>query len=188
MKNDIIQEIENFISDEDSDKLIQISEEKLYKMGVLGNRPNNNYRVADGAWLNDSDEVVKNLRKKIADIVKLPTNHMEGTHIVRYKEGGEYKVHHDFFHLNTDYHDSQVARGGQRILTALIYLNDNFKGGETEFPKLETVVQPKKNKLVIWKNLKDNGELDYDSLHAGLPVIEGTKYICVIWIREKPFI
>jgi prolyl 4-hydroxylase len=183
----IIKEIENFITNEDSEYLIDIADKNLKKMTVLGSKPDNNYRVADGTWLSDSDEKCKNLRKRISEITNFPVENMEQTHIVKYNVGGEYKVHHDFFHENTDYYQTQVAKGGQRSLSALIYLNDDFEGGETDFPKLKKTIKPKKNKLVIWKNLKDNGELNHDSLHAGLPVTKGTKYICIIWIREKSF-
>jgi prolyl 4-hydroxylase len=110
---------------------------------------------------------------------------MEQLHFVHYAVGGEYKVHHDFFHPGTDYYKDSIGRWGQRKKTALIYLNDNFKGGETEFPEVKRTIIPKKNKLVIWDNLKENGELDYASLHAGLPVIEGIKQIVVLWIREN---
>jgi hypothetical protein len=41
---------------------------------------------------------------------------------------------------------------------------------------------------VVWDNLNPNGSLDYTSIHAGLPVISGIKYIAVIWIRENKFV
>jgi prolyl 4-hydroxylase len=184
----IVKEIENFITDEQSNELIDMGEKTFYKMTVMGKNPRADYRTADGTWLSNQNPLSKLVREKISQVVGLPTENMEGTHIVKYGVGGEYKVHHDFFHTNTDYYERSISRGGQRKFTALIYLNDDFKGGETEFPKLNIKVQPQKNKLVIWDNLKENGELNYDSLHAGLPVIEGTKYICIIWIREKQFI
>jgi hypothetical protein len=49
-------------------------------------------------------------------------------------------------------------------------------------------VNPVKSKVVIWDNLNEDGTLDYESIHAGLPVISGTKYIATIWIRENKFI
>ena len=184
----IVKEIENFITSEESDNLISLAEKTLSKMTVMGKNPSSTYRVADGTWLSNQDELSKMVREKISKIVEIPTENMEGTHIVKYGIGGEYKVHHDFFHTGTDYYEKSLSRGGQRKFTALIYLNDDFEGGETEFPKLNIKVKPQKNKLVIWDNLKEDGDLNYDSLHAGLPVIQGTKYICIIWIREKKFI
>jgi prolyl 4-hydroxylase len=186
--NKILKEIPKFIEDKDSNKLIELANVNLYKMGVLGKDSPDNYRVANGTWLSSEEEPMRQIREKISNILNIPVENMEGNHIVQYNVGGYYKTHHDFFHLNTDYIDSELKRGGQRIYTALIYLNDDFEGGETEFPKLNLVVKPEKNKLVIWKNLKDNGDLDMDSLHAGLPVKTGSKYILVIWIRESKFI
>jgi len=81
-----------------------------------------------------------------------------------------------------------MKRGGQRAKSALVYLNDDFTGGETEFPKINIRVSPQKGKLVLWDNTFEDGNPDHDSLHAGLPVISGTKYIAVIWIRFGKFI
>jgi prolyl 4-hydroxylase len=186
--NSILKEISRFISDEESNKLIELAEVDLQKMTVLGENSPNDYRIAQGTWLPNDLEPMKNIRDRISKIINIPVENMEASHIVKYDVGGEYKTHHDFFHLNTDYLESELQRGGQRTHTALIYLNDNFEGGETEFPKLNQIIKPQKNKLVIWKNLKDNGDLNMDSLHAGLPVKLGSKYILVIWIREKKFV
>jgi len=124
---------------------------------------------------------------RLAKLLNESTEKMELPNFIRYQVGGQYKLHHDFFHPNTDYYEECVRRGGQRKKTALIYLNENFKGGETDFPKLNTRVTPKTGKLVVWDNLDDQGNPLKDSLHAGLPVTEGTKYIVVIWIRERSF-
>jgi prolyl 4-hydroxylase len=184
-----ITEIYNFLSNEECDFLIQRAQRDLKEMSVLGagEKPHSDYRVAQGTWIPDGEDCAKDFRKKISEVTNLPAENMESLHIVKYDVGGEYKVHQDFFHPNTDYYDVEVAKGGQRIISVLIYLNDDFKGGETDFPKWGRTIKPEKNKLVIWKNVKDNGELEYDSLHAGLPVIEGTKYIGIIWIRKDIF-
>jgi hypothetical protein len=66
-------------------------------------------------------------------------------------------------------------------------LNDDFTGGETEFPKKDTSVTPQTGRLLIWRNLNEDGTLDYDSLHAGLPVLSGEKNIAIVWVRENSF-
>ena len=116
----------------------------------------------------------------------LPVENQEEIHIVKYEIGGEYKPHHDFFHVTEDYAAEHIANGGNRIKSALIYLNDDFEGGETEFPELNIIVKPELGKLVIWDNMVD-GKLDYTSIHAGLPVKSGIKYIAVVFIRENNF-
>ena len=76
----------------------------------------------------------------------------------------------------------------KRQLTAITYLNDDYEGGETFFPIKKIKVTPRKGRLLVWSNVDINGVEDSESLHAGLPVIDGTKYIAIIWIREKQFI
>jgi len=183
----MVLEYDNFISEIICDRLIKISYRKLNKAGVLGEEIKD-YRTANSCWLNDDDDkVVREFRQKISELVNLPIENMESLHIVSYDVGGEYKEHHDFFHPTETYFESTMAEGGQRIKTCLVYLNDYFTGGETEFINLGIKVKPKIGKLVVWDNLNEDGSLDYDSLHAGLPVTEGKKFIAVIWIRENKF-
>lgn len=182
----MVTEKENFLSLEECDALINEAKSHFFRTTTLG-KEIDGYRVADGAWLSNSLEIVKTLKERISNETNLPIMNMEGTHIVKYEVGGEYKVHHDFFHPNESYYDNEMRRGGQRVKTALVYLNDEFTGGETEFPKLSIKVSPKKGKIVIWDNTNLDNTPDYDTLHAGLPVISGTKYIAVVWIRESKF-
>jgi prolyl 4-hydroxylase len=179
-------EKENFLSIEECDELIKESSSHFFRTTTLG-KEIDGYRVAEGAWLSNSLDIVKNLKQKVNEESGIPISNMEGTHIVKYEIGGEYKVHHDFFHPNESYFPNEMKRGGQRLKTALVYLNDEFTGGETEFPKMSIKVKPKKGKLVLWDNTNPDGSPDYESLHAGLPVESGTKYIAVVWIRESTF-
>jgi prolyl 4-hydroxylase len=50
---------------------------------------------------------------------------------------------------------------------------------------MKYVVTPEMGKLVVWKNLNDDMSINLNSLHAGLPVTEGEKWICIIWVRER---
>ncbi len=184
----MVSEVNDFLSQQHCDMLIELSQPQFFKTTTLG-KEIDGYRVAQGAWLSSDSEAVKLLRKMVSEHTSFPEENMEGTHIVKYEIGGQYKVHHDFFHPGEDYFEREVTkRGGQRTKSALVYLNDDFTGGETEFPQINIKVVPKKGKLVIWDNLNPDGSLDYTSLHAGLPVESGVKYIAVIWIRENKFV
>lgn len=183
----MIKEFEGFLTPEEADEVIREGDPKLAKAGVLGKNSPQDYRTADAAWLSNDLSITKKIREKLVEITGESAEQMEYPNFVRYEVGGQYKTHHDFFHPNTDYYEGCVQRGGQRKKTALIYLNEDFKGGETDFPKVKVRVTPKKGKLVVWDNLKENGDLLYESLHAGLPVLEGVKYIAVVWIRERSF-
>jgi prolyl 4-hydroxylase len=184
----MVYELKDFLSLDHCNSLIELSQPQFTKTSTLG-KEIDGYRVAQGAWLTSNHEPVTLLRKMVSEYTLLPEENMEGTHIVKYEIGGEYKVHHDFFHPGESYYEKEVTkRGGQRTKSALVYLNNEFTGGETEFPQLNIKVTPQAGKLVVWDNIKSDGTLDYTSIHAGLPVISGIKYIAVIWIRENKFV
>ena len=183
----MIIEKEDFLSEQDCKALIELAQPQLFKTTTLG-KPVDGYRTADGAWLTSTHDVVFKFRCAVSGLIGIPEENMEGTHVVKYEIGGEYKVHHDFFHPNEGYYDNEVTkRGGQRVKTALVYLNDGYKGGSTDFPQMERTITPKIGKLVVWDNTNEDGTLDFTSMHAGLPVEEGIKYIAVIWVRENKF-
>jgi prolyl 4-hydroxylase len=181
----MVYEYPNSFTIEDCKQLIE-SANQFSKADTLGEKIDD-YRVAENIWLSREDK----MSTRIFYNIYLKTNclpvHMEHVCIVKYDIGGEYKLHHDFFHPSEDYSTDLLSNGGNRVKTALIYLNDDFEGGETQFPNLDTTIKPELGKMVIWDNLLDNGELDMDSIHAGLPVTSGTKYIAVVFIREKDF-
>lgn len=182
----MIQEFKNLLSVDECNELIQMSKDKLFEATTLGENVKD-YRTANNTWLFEKTDLTDKIKNIVLEKTNLPIENQEKIHIVKYNVGGEYKEHHDFFHPNTDYFESQIQRGGQRIYSCLFYLNDNFLGGETDFPKIEYKVNPKIGKLVVWKNLNDDLTLNYNSLHTGLPVLSGEKWICIVWVRENKF-
>jgi hypothetical protein len=183
----MIKIIDNILTQEECDKLIQTGiKNSLVKANTLGENIES-YRTADNTWIWESNELTTKIENIVAKESGLPIENQEKIHIVKYNVGGEYKPHHDFFHPNTDYYESTMGTAGQRVFSFLFYLNDDFTGGETDFPTKKIKVTPKLGRLLIWKNLKEDGLLDYESYHAGLPVETGIKYIAIVWVREKIF-
>lgn len=114
------------------------------------------------------------LRPKICKLLNnLDEKNLEPLGIIRYKNGQEYRYHHDF-HQEAD---------KNRITTILIYLNDNDYG--THFKHLNLTVKPKTGKCLIFFPCFRNGEKNYKLLHAGLPVKSGEKYILQSWAKQK---
>jgi hypothetical protein len=68
----------------------------------------------------------------------------------------------------------------------MIYLNEDVVGGETKFHNLDLTFTPKVGTAIVWQNMVD-GIPSTDSLHEGCDVIDGSKYIITIWVREKPW-
>ena len=83
--------------------------------------------------------------------------------------------------------DTDVA-AGQRTFTAFLFLNDEFEGGETEFPLLNLTVTPKKGMMAFWRNTDhDDNRVDPRTLHRGRAVRSGEKLACNLWVLQKRF-
>ena len=183
----MIQEYKDFLTKEQCQEIINLVSSRFEAAGTLGKKIDG-YRVAESTWIFNNDQpLIKVFRERVSQLSGLPVCNMENISVVKYEIGGEYKYHQDFFHPGESYYDSCMQRGGQRLKTALLYLNEEFTGGETEFRDIPLTVKPETGKLIIWENVSPDGTLNFKSSHAGLPVITGTKYIATIWIRESEF-
>jgi len=146
------------------------------------------FRIGQGCWISQPDPVVDRFKNIISGITGLPVENQESPNFIKYEVGGHYKHHHDYFDPKASYYPEHHKRGGQRVFTSIFYLNDDFEGGETEFPKIPMVVKPEAGKIFTWRNMTTDGKLYEDSYHAGLPVTNGIKYIIVVWFRENKFV
>ena len=107
----------------------------------------------------------------------------ETLNILRYRIGEEYRPHHDFLASS----ERDLARRGQRIRTALIYLNEDFEGGETHFlmPDIKFLGAP--GDVIVFDNVDEEGRPDVSARHASLPVRRGEKWIASLWFRDQPY-
>ncbi len=128
------------------------------------------------------------LRRRVGSVVGLPVDCAESTQILHYLNGQEYKAHPDVFNaLNK----LTLARGGQRILTAIIWLSDVLAGGSTSFPNSRnptTSVSPRRGDGLVFYNVMPNFvDIDNAHIHSGDPVINGTKMVAVMWFHPRAF-
>ncbi|MGI9621642.1 MAG: prolyl hydroxylase family protein [Acidimicrobiales bacterium] len=146
-------------------------------------------RTGSTAWIpHDSTPVVRGLVKRVSELVKIPIFHAESLQVVHYAETEEYKAHHDSWKIGTDRHAQRTANGGQRLVTALMYLNEVDAGGGTGFPKLKLEVEPIPGRMVLFHNTTGIvNDVHKKSLHGGLPVLYGEKWACNLWFRELPY-
>jgi prolyl 4-hydroxylase len=106
----------------------------------------------------------------------------------RYEVGQQFKPHHDFFHLGTSYYEDVTQRGGQRTWTAMLFLNRPEAGGRTGFPNARIEAEPTTGAVLIWNNMSPDGRPNPQSLHHGMPVEAGRKYVLTKWFRERPLV
>ena len=96
---------------------------------------------------------------------------------MHYAPGERFARHHDFFDPKHPGFSGELAKSGQRVSTFLIYLNRNFLGGETEFPRLRLNHKGEPGDGLMWSNLDPTGAPEYRTVHAGLPPIVGEKWL-----------
>ena len=119
------------------------------------------------------DLVIWRINERIARASGTAIDCGEPLHILRYAPGQEYKPHTD----------SMPGEANQRAWTVLVYLNDDYQGGETVFPKVGLEVRGTAGDALIFHNVTADGRPDPASLHAGLPIVSGVKWLATRWIR-----
>lgn len=137
------------------------------------------------------DPIVKNIEDKAVSIVRnkypalsnITTKNLEPLQLVKYENGQEYKFHYDYI---KDENDKELARGGQRTITIFAYVKTPHKGGNTCFKKIDQCYHPERGDALMWNN-SPGGKVDPKTLHAGMPVQEGTKIGLNVWFRERDF-
>lgn len=111
---------------------------------------------------------------------------LEPFSVLHYRPGQEFKPHFDFLDPQVPAYAAQVAEVGQRLFTMLVYLNDDFTGGETDFPRLNIRFKGRKGDALLFRNVDEAGAPDFRTLHAGLPPANGEKWLLSQWIRGAP--
>lgn len=181
---------DNFITQNDAEYIIKQSENSFRDSEIVGDKINTNIRKSQTHWINkNTDPIAKKIIEKVCEITKMPFENAEDLQVVKYKPNGFYNQHHDACCDNVKECHEFVKRGGQRIVTMVIYLNDGFEGGSTKFPTLGKEYKPSKTGGILFFPTEKNGKKCHPkSLHAGTPVIKGEKYIANVWIRERKFV
>jgi prolyl 4-hydroxylase len=127
--------------------------------------------------------LIQRIERRIAELVGLPVDHGEALQILHYSPGQQYEPHCDWFDPRQPGFESITARGGQRVASVIMYLNSPERGGGTHFPKAGVTVTARRGSAVYFAY--EGG--DQESLHAGLPVTAGEKWIATKWLRERPY-
>ncbi|MDB5481378.1 MAG: hypothetical protein JWO83_2431 [Caulobacteraceae bacterium] len=134
-----------------------------------------------------SDLILILIRNRIAAVTGLPIAAMEPPRVFHYAVGQDIKPHYD--RLNDGIGDyARSGYKGDRIATFLLYLNDGFDGGELEFPLVGRHFKGKAGDAIYFAHVDQTGGPDKKSLHAGLPIRRGEKYVLSQWIHDRPLV
>ncbi|MGC1304945.1 MAG: 2OG-Fe(II) oxygenase, partial [Caulobacteraceae bacterium] len=131
------------------------------------------------------DVVMFLLRERIASATGLSAQMMEPLQVLHYAVGQRFAPHFDFMNPDIEGHARDTALRGQRIATFLLYLNDDYDGGETAFPRIDLKHRGRKGDAFFFANVDADNRPDRLTLHAGEPTIAGEKWVLSQWIRDR---
>ena len=197
--------LKGFVTEEDADyiKSIALNKFKESVVGTTSYTRDHKIRKSDTAWVNTKNEpILQNIVNKGVNMVvqdgkqgkcypladSTDWRNCEKLQVVRYQPGGFYKPHYDTIERNKVTEDTQELYriAGPRISTIIIVLShqDEYGGGETEFPELQQKYKLNKGDALLFHNIDTNDKLYEKSKHGGNPLTYGEKQIANIWIHE----
>lgn len=178
------------LSDAECDELIAAARPRLSRSLTVatktGGEELNDDRTSQGMFFQRGEiGLVARIEARIARLLNWPVENGEGLQILQYVPGTEYKPHYDYFDPAEPGTPTILKRGGQRVGTLVIYLNEPEKGGGTTFPDVHFEVAPKRGNAVFFSYERPHPSTR--TLHGGAPVIAGEKWIATKWLREGEF-
>ena len=175
----------DFMSGEECTQLIAMIDRTAKPSAVLDHGHAEVWRTSHSGNVDRDNPFVHTLEARIDALLGIPHAFGETMQGQRYEAGQEFKYHMDVFWTKADYWKVEAKRGGQRAITAMVFLNPVEEGGQTAFTNLGIDVVPERGKLLIWNNNSHDGRPNEGTMHAGTPVIKGTKYIITKWYRSR---
>ena len=179
----VIRTVEALLSADECGYLISLAQPELRPSFVVDPRTGGHMphpvRTSSGMNFDPTleDLVVRSINQRIAAATGTDIDCGEPLHMLRYAPGQEYRPHLDAI----------PSAGNQRDWTVLVYLNEEYAGGETRFDLLGLDYRGSTGDALIYRNVNDAGELDPRLRHAGTPVLSGVKWLATRWIRRLPY-
>ena len=180
--------VEDFLDAATCKRLIGLIDANRRPSTLLTDNPDENYRTSESCDMDRWSPDVRPIDEGIAGLLGLDPLYGETMQGQRYAPGQQFRAHHDYFFQTESYWERVTQDGGQRTWTAMIYLNTVEEGGATWFPQAGIRIAPKRGLLLAWNNMSADGSPNQLTLHEGMPVISGVKYVITKWFREGPWI
>jgi prolyl 4-hydroxylase len=179
-----------FLSDDECDALVAAASPRMARSLTVethtGGEAVNEDRTSQGMFFKRAEnDVVARVEARIARLLHWPQEKGEGLQVLHYRPGAEYKPHYDYFDPDAPGTATILKRGGQRVGTLVMYLNNPERGGGTTFPDVGLEVAPQKGNAVFFGY--DRPHPGTQTLHGGAPVLAGEKWVATKWLREGEF-
>lgn len=181
--------LHNFLNSKECAHLIAEATPKLQRSETINEDAGGgeivDARTSQGMFFEErgSDPIIRRIEEKISHLTMMPIEYGETIQVLCYGPGQEFEPHHDYFDNDSVGGREALSNGGQRMATLIMYLNNVDEGGETVFTEIDVKITPKKGNAVLFYNCLPDGREDPLTMHAGAPVIHGTKWIATKWLR-----
>jgi prolyl 4-hydroxylase len=181
----------NVLSDSECEALMAAAAPRLQRSRTVqaqsGGDELNPDRTSDGMFFRRGESpLIQRIEARLSHLLHWPVEHGEGLQVLRYRAGAEYRPHYDYFDPQAPGTARVVQRGGQRVATLVIYLNEPPRGGSTIFPDIGLEVMPQRGHAVFFAY--DRPDPATLTLHGGAPVLAGEKWVATKWLREREFV
>lgn len=143
------------------------------------------FRTSETCDLDAALEPVQRIKTMITDLSGIDPAYGEPLQGQRYTQGYEFKAHTDYFTPGGRDYERYCALSGNRTWTFMVYLNEVTAGGATRFKVAGKTFQPEAGKLLCWNNRLADGGVNPATLHHGMKVRKGVKYVITKWYRER---
>lgn len=180
----------NLVSPEECEGLIAAARVRLARSLTVETRTGgevlNVDRTSEGMFFERGEnDIVARLEQRIAALLRWPVEFGEGLQILRYAPGAQYRPHYDYFDPGEPGTPTILKRGGQRVATLVMYLQEPGQGGATTFPDVGLEVAPVRGTGVFFSY--EEPDPATRTLHGGAPVLAGEKWVATKWLREREF-
>lgn len=134
----------------------------------------------------DLDLVLAVFQTRAANLTRVPVVMHEAPNVISYEPGQQFGMHVDFVDPGNPLFTRELELLGQRTVTVVTYLNEDFDDAPTQFPALKLNVRGGTGDAIVWSNVQPDGSPDMNTVHAGMPPTRGRKWVLSQWLRNKP--
>ncbi len=178
------------LSDRECEQLVDLARGRMTASQVMdlesgGTRPNDARTSSGMSFRRGETALIERIERRIAALLNWPFENGEAIQVLRYQVGQEYQPHYDYVDPSQPGAAPFLARGGQRVASLVMYLNTPEAGGATSFPDATLEVAATKGNAVFFSY--DRPHPSTRSLHGGMPVRAGEKWVATKWLRERTY-
>ena len=177
----------NFLAAPDCTALMAMIDAKSRPSTIADANGDYAFRTSETCDLDAAEPQVAALAARLAELGGINRVYAEPMQGQRYSPGQEFKPHTDYFEPHGADYAKYCSVAGQRTWTIMLYLNAVEAGGATRFKHIDKIVQPEAGKLLAWNNRLPGGHINPATLHHGMKVRKGMKYVITQWFRERPW-